>query len=166
MSYTNQNKETFEDYEGFVEKFKSKKTTDDCYTPPNVYEAVADWVAAEYGVDKADFIRPFYPGGDYKNVDYSGKIVVDNPPFSILAEIIRFYVENNIKFFLFVPTLTCCRYGDKCSIVVVGIPIIYENTARVNTSFATNLEPHEIRARTAPSLYKAIDEANDENIIA
>lgn len=25
---------TFEDYDGFVEKFKPKKTTDDCYTPP------------------------------------------------------------------------------------------------------------------------------------
>ena len=24
--------QTFEDYEGFVEKFKPKKTTDDCYT--------------------------------------------------------------------------------------------------------------------------------------
>ena len=26
----------FEDYEGFVDKFKTKKTTDDCYTPPEV----------------------------------------------------------------------------------------------------------------------------------
>ena len=25
---------TFEDYDGFVEKFKPKLTTDDCYTPP------------------------------------------------------------------------------------------------------------------------------------
>lgn len=41
---TSQNKEKFEDYDGFVEKFKPKKTTDDCYTPPLVYEAIADWV--------------------------------------------------------------------------------------------------------------------------
>lgn len=27
---------SFTDYEGFVEKFKPKKTTDDCYTPPAV----------------------------------------------------------------------------------------------------------------------------------
>ena len=27
-------------YEGFVEKFKPKLTTDDCYTPPAVYDAV------------------------------------------------------------------------------------------------------------------------------
>ena len=31
--------EKFNDYAGFVEKFKPKKTTDDCYTPPAVYEA-------------------------------------------------------------------------------------------------------------------------------
>lgn len=49
---TSQNKEKFEDYEGFIEKFKPKKTTDDCYTPPLVYEAIADWVANEYKLDK------------------------------------------------------------------------------------------------------------------
>lgn len=26
--------QTSDDYESFVEKFKPKKTTDDCYTPP------------------------------------------------------------------------------------------------------------------------------------
>lgn len=31
------------DYDGFVEKFKPKRTTDDCYTPPAVYEAVKGW---------------------------------------------------------------------------------------------------------------------------
>lgn len=34
MGATSKSKELFEDYEGFVEKFKTKKTTDDCYTPP------------------------------------------------------------------------------------------------------------------------------------
>jgi hypothetical protein len=29
---------TFLDYEGFLDKFQPKKTTDDCYTPANVYE--------------------------------------------------------------------------------------------------------------------------------
>lgn len=29
-----------EDYKAFVDKFKPKKTTDDCYTPANIYEAV------------------------------------------------------------------------------------------------------------------------------
>lgn len=57
-------------YEEFVEKFKPKKTTDDCYTPPVVYDAVAEWVASEYGVNRDNFVRPFYPGGDYENYDY------------------------------------------------------------------------------------------------
>lgn len=35
-------------YEEFVEKFKPKKTTDDCYTPPAVYDALADWVADKW----------------------------------------------------------------------------------------------------------------------
>lgn len=28
------------EYKEFVDKFKPKKTTDDCYTPENVYKAV------------------------------------------------------------------------------------------------------------------------------
>ena len=152
-----------ETYDEFVEKFKPKKTTDDCYTPEIVYNAIADWVANEYHLNKADFVRPFYPGGDYERFDYSGKIVVDNPPFSILMKIIKFYVDHDIKFFLFAPTLTLCRYGDICTVMPIGVSIEYENGAVVNTSFATNLEPHEIRARTPPTLYKAVDEANKIN---
>ena len=30
-------------YEEFVEKFKTRLTTDDCYTPPLVYAAVLCW---------------------------------------------------------------------------------------------------------------------------
>ena len=164
MSATSQNKEKFEDYEGFVAKFKPKKTADDCYTPLNVYDAITDWVANEYNANRETFCRPFYPGGDYEHFDYSNKIVVDNPPFSILANIIKFYIENKIKFFLFVPTLTSCRYGDYCSILITGVQIMYENGATINTSFATNLEPNQIRARTVSSLYKKVDEANKMNI--
>lgn len=88
-----------ETYEQFIEKFKPKKTTDDCYTPPLIYDCVANWVANEYGINRNEFCRPFYPGGDYKHFDYTNKIVVDNPPFSIFSKILRFYIENNIKFF-------------------------------------------------------------------
>ena len=37
-----------QDYDEFVNKFKPKKTTDDCYTPELVYNAVRDWVIEEY----------------------------------------------------------------------------------------------------------------------
>ena len=163
---TSQNKEKFENYDGFVEKFKPKKTTDDCYTPPIVMDAVNNWVADEYHLDKMNFVRPFYPGGDYENYEYNDSVVVDNPPFSILSQIIKFYAERNIKFFLFCPTLTCCRYGDICTVLPVGVDITYENGAIICTSFVTNLEPHEIRARVAPTLWTAVDQANKINTLA
>lgn len=152
-----------EEYNEFLEKFEAKKTTDDCYTPDEVYEAVADWVAAEYGVSKNTFFRPFYPGGDYQKESYRGKIVVDNPPFSILAEIKRFYTERGIRFFLFAPTLTLFSTAD-CEVTFIpcGVTVTYENGASVNTSFVTNLGDADVIVKTAPGLYKAVDEANKQ----
>ena len=162
MPVTSQNPEKFNDYEGFVEKFKPKKTTDDCYTPPLVYDAVADWTAQEYGLDRSDFVRPFYPGADYQSEDYTGRIVGDNPPFSCLSKIIDFYMEHGVRFMLFAPTLCgLTRYADKCTVFPIGADIEYENGAIIATSFCTNLDPHEIRARTVPALYAAVTAAND-----
>ena len=156
-----------EEYQAFLEKFKNKKTTDDCYTPAVVYEAVANWVSETYRIDRKHFERPFYPGGDYQNADYpKGCVVVDNPPFSILAEILQFYKKNGIKFFLFAPTLTLFSSSSSSSscALPVGASITYENGASVNTSFLTNLEPKSIRLRSAPTLYAAVKAANDENL--
>ena len=152
-------------YEEFVEKFKPKKTTDDCYTPPIVFDAIADWVADRYDLDRSRFVRPFYPGGDYLTFDYpAGAVVVDNPPFSILSRILQFYVDNCVKFFLFAPTLAgLVRHSDICTALSVGVRITYENGAEVQTSFVTNLEPHSIRMRTAPTLWQAVNEANECN---
>ena len=156
-----------DEYNEFLDKFEAKKTTDDCYTPDVVYEAVADWVANEYGVKKKDFIRPFYPGGDYQAEKYKpGAVVVDNPPFSILAEIVNFYAENGVKFFLFAPTLTLFSSSSSsssaCSLCV-GVSVTYENGANVDTSFLTNLEPG-VRLRSVPTLYQAVDAANKQNL--
>ena len=50
------------DYEGFVEKFKPKKTTDDCYTPPHIYEAVLQWVREQCPqIQDLRVVRPFKP---------------------------------------------------------------------------------------------------------
>lgn len=59
-----------EEYNEFLEKFETKKTTDDCYTPDLVYKALAEWVEKRYGLKRADFLRPFYPGGDYQSFKY------------------------------------------------------------------------------------------------
>ena len=155
-----------EEYKEFVDKFKAKKTTDDCYTPPIVYDAVADWVASEYGLDKSNFVRPFYPGGDYQRFSYAaGSVVVDNPPFSILTKIVKFYEQTKQRFFLFAPTLTLFGGGKirKAAALPVGVQITFENGAKVNTSFITNLEPEGIQVRTVPKLYQAVKAANDEN---
>ena len=152
-----------EEYNSFVEKFEEKKTTDDCYTPDEVYEAVADFVADEYKIDKKNFVRPFYPGGDYQKFRYpKGCVVVDNPPFSILAEIQRFYCENNIKFFLFAPALTIFSSRLDVCAICVGVSVIYENGANVSTSFVTNLE--NVRFKSCPRLYNAVFEANKINV--
>lgn len=128
-----------ETYEEFVEKFKPKKTTDDCYTPERVMNIINDYVEEKYNVDRKNFIRPFYPGGDFEKEDYTNKIVVDNPPFSILKKILDFYDEHNIKYFLFCPSLTSTTYSDKRTFIVIKDGIIYENGAVVFTGFLTNL---------------------------
>jgi hypothetical protein len=154
-----------QEYNDFIEKFEPKRTTDDCYTPDRVYTAVAEWVAKEYGVNRADMKRPFYPGGDYRNERYKRTdVVVDNPPFSILSEILTFYAENGVRFFLFGPTLTLfsSSSSETCCAIPCGAEVVYENGASVNTSFLTNLEPEELRVRTAPELCKAVQDASDE----
>ena len=156
-----------EEYNEFLDKFEQPKTTDDCYTPDLVYEAVANWVANEYGIDRKNFVRPFYPGGDYQAEKYKKTdIVVDNPPFSILSEILKFYTEKGVRFFLFAPALTLFSSSSSSCAIGAGAQIVYENKANVSTSFLTNLEM-EYRFRTAPTLYKAvqdvIDKINAEN---
>ena len=153
-----------EEYNEFLDKFEAKKTTDDCYTPELVYEAVAEWVAGEYGVDRTRFVRPFYPGGDYQKFKYKpDAIVVDNPPFSILAEILAWYKEHKIDFFLFGPTLTLFSSSSSSSCAIpTGVAVTYENEAKVSTSFLTSLEDKGLRVRTAPDLYRVVDEANKE----
>ena len=150
------------DYEAFKEKFKPKKTTDDCYTPEPVYEAVADWVAREYGVGRDQFIRPVWPGGDYQSETYpDGCVVVDNPPFSIMAEILRFYLARGIRFFLFAPALTLFSGRNlDVTYLAAGCDITYANGANVKTSFITNLDG--CRVRTCPELYRIVDVINKQ----
>lgn len=154
-----------DDYEGFVEKFKPKLTTDDCYTPEIVYNAIAEYVAARYGLSRERFVRPFWPGGDYEAYPYElGDVVVDNPPFSILKKIQKHYTSRGVKFFLFAPSLTLFS-GNVPGVCYIPIDasITYDNGAVVNTAFVTNLEPEDVIIQVLPDLQAVINQANKEN---
>lgn len=147
-----------ETYEEFVDKFKPKRTTDDCYTPEGIYDVVRDYVIEKYDLHGRPVVRPFWPGGDYKSFDYpEGCVVIDNPPFSIFSQILDFYVEKKIVFFLFAPQLTVISSaGPRCKIVITGNKIVYENKAVVATSFVTNLGNYKIDVDSA--LYRVIQD--------
>lgn len=150
-----------ESYEEFVEKFKSKKTTDDCYTPPEVYDVIKDWVCKRYKITPEAVVRPFWPGAEYETAEYpDGCVVIDNPPFSILAKICEFYLEREIPFFLFAPSLTAFSGSaviKRTSHIICDCSIIYENGANVKTSFITSFEP-EITAQTSPELTRLVND--------
>lgn len=134
------------EYAAFEKKFlRHVKNTDDCYTPRAVYDVVLVWVLRRYQIVRdAQIVRPFYPGGDYEAFDYPpGCVVIDNPPFSRLRAIVRFYSIRGIKFFLFCPALTafreCSRDLHTGVVIASGAHIIYDNGAFVRTAFCTNL---------------------------
>ena len=143
-------------YEEFVEKFRPKKTTDDCYTPDYIYDVIKDWAVKEYGIDESKIVRPFWPGGDYESFDYvEDCVVLDNPPFSIISKIAGFYEKRGIKYFLFAPGLVLSASRQGAHYICAGAAIEYENGATINTNFITNLEPALLRS--APDLTQAID---------
>lgn len=151
------------EYKAFVEKFKPKKTTDDCYTPENVYEAVRDWAVQEYGLDGREIVRPFWPGGDYERYEYpEGCVVIDNPPFSILSKICRFYDARGIDYFLFAPSLTLFGINrGQSNYILTDSRITYHNKAKVLTSFVTSLGAYRITLSS--DLQSRVQEADEEN---
>ena len=153
-------------YNEFVDKFKPRHTSDDTHTPPNVYEAVLSWCVSRYGIDRAKVVRPFFPGGDYAHAEYPADcMVVDNPPFSILSQIIRFYLGRKIPFFLFAPSLTCLGYARHpgCAAIFSNSDITFDNGAVVRCAFLTSLEGPDVLAVSAPDLGDAIAVAEKEN---
>lgn len=154
----------FYDYESFIKKFsENPKTTDDCYTPQDVYEAVVDYVDSIYPLEGKQILRPFFPGGDYEHADYPDDgVVIDNPPFSIFTAICKFYSKRNIPFFLFGPGLTIFSVLKYCSVVIINHSITFSNGAKVRINFATNLLT-DTWVTTAVSLNEAIGHCPSQN---
>lgn len=135
---------TDEEYKEWCAHFDDRpKTTDDCYTPRAVIDFVEDYFCDYYNIDRKQIIRPFYPGGDYEKEDYTDKVVLDNPPFSLLTKIVQFYQKHGVKFVLFCngTTGTTKMYG--LLTYHIGGTVTYENGARVNTAFVTNMNETE-----------------------
>lgn len=154
----------FHDYESYIAKFaEQEKTTDDTYTPKDVYEAVLKYVGEVYDLSDKEILRPFYPGGDYQNAEYpEDGVVIDNPPFSIFTEICRWYSVRHVPFFLFGPGLTifsCCRF---CTAVVISDNIKFDNGAKVCCNFASNLFGDTL-ITTAPRLNELIKSCKSQD---
>lgn len=157
-------------YDNFVKKFERKKTTDDCYTPPRVYDAVLQYVENYIlnpdgdSVKNYNVLRPFKPGGDYLKENYDYKtLVIDNPPFSLYSKIVRNYLNMKVKFFLFAPALTLFVVNSECQYVITNSNLRYENGAIVRTSFATNLLPLNFKIILSGRLSGMIKEAQNFN---
>lgn len=156
MYVTSRCKAKHEDYDGFVDKFEVKKTTDDCYTPEPVYSAVLEWAMRRYDLDGCLILRPFWPGADYRARDYAADdVVIDNPPFSQITQIVKWYMDHGIKFYLFCPGLTLVLV-EGVTYVITDSKITYANGAVVPTGFVTNLSP-ELIVDVAPELGDALD---------
>lgn len=131
-----------DDYDFFVSKFDPahmKKTTDECLTPPVVYDAVLKYFVRRFPeLASMPIVRPFYPGGDYEDYPYTENCaVVDNPPFSMLAKILRYYCGRDIPFILFCDGLTYAHHlvNSGCGAFDCNISIKYSNGATVKTAF-------------------------------
>lgn len=159
---------TPEQYEEWVQKFDELQnrphTSDDTFTPANVYKAVYKWADKHYHISGRPIERPFYPGGDYTKYNYRENcVVVDNPPFSILTKIIDFYIENKIDFFIWAPHLTSLAHVAKgTTLIIADTPIIYSNGAEIATGWVTNLDK-ENAVICSNELRLALEQCNIDN---
>lgn len=139
--------EPVKDYDSWLSSLKHNvKTSDDTFTPPEIYEAILEYINEKIiPIDSIEIQRPFYPGGDYQKEaeTYNEKsVVIDNPPFSLSSEIIHFYIKKNIKFFIFANGLTTFAYLTRdVHLLCPYATIKYDNGARVSTCFVHNLLP-------------------------
>ena len=80
-----------------------------------------------------------------------------------MTKVVKLYEDRGIDYFLFAPHLTCIGIRPAHSRICVGVSVTYENGAIVSTSFVSSKGP---LIRSAPDLYRILDEANSANIKA
>lgn len=132
-----------------------------------VRNCVKNHVIATYNLSGYTAIEPFYDGDDYTDIDYNNKVVVDEPPYNSIMTILNYYVNNNVKFFLYIPSLCDIpRLTRKGAIVDTSVALIKRNVESNEisvvtlTSFITNLEPSSVKLKTYPDFRASLLSAN------
>lgn len=129
--------------------FKREKNNDDFYTPKAIMDIIIEFCKKEFKLnDDVEIIRLFNNETNFLSLDYENKIVIDNPPFSILSQILEFYNKNNIKYFLFANAKSGIKsYYKKTNAIYFCGHKIYFNFHGKNimkdiaVMFLTNLVP-------------------------
>lgn len=108
-------------------------------------------------------IEPFYNGDDYTAIDYTNKVVVDEPPFSQIMDILNYYRTNGVYFFLYIPALCDIIELTRHSrtLIDTSVTLIKQNDVTTFTSFITNLEPSNVKLKTYPIFRENLINAND-----
>lgn len=107
-------------------------------------------------------IEPFYNGNDYTAIDYTNKVVIDEPPFIQLMDILNYYRTNGVYFFLYIPALcdiTALTRHNR-TLIDIGATLIKQNDVTTFTSFITNLEPSNVKLKTYPIFRENLINAN------
>ncbi len=137
----------YRDTETFLKLKVPKVPSDECYTKKEDMEEIHNYFIKNFNIKKKQIVCPFFPGGDYKSVDYKGKVVIDNPPFSIISNILDFYYINNVKFVLFGNVLTILNriskyyknYNKKLGMFFLSRNLIFENGLKLCICLFSNI---------------------------
>lgn len=124
---------------------------------------VNQYVKQTLGSNTDTIVTPFSSGYNYRTYDYTGKQVVDFPSFSQIKEIIEFYNENSIKYFLYIPSV-CDLIGlsqiEDNTVIDTNVNLIDKNLTEMGISFVTNLISGNYALKTAPALRQTLITTN------
>ena len=133
----------------------------------NVYSStvrncVKNHVLSTYSLVGYSAVEPFFNGYNYKEVDYTNKVVVDEPPFSQITDILDYYRTNGVYFFLYIPALCDITKLTRHSrtLIDTSVALIKQNDVTTFTSFITNLEPSTVKLKTYPDFRASLLTAN------
>ena len=130
----------------------------------SVKMAVVRYVTDTLGSDTDSIVEPFTNGYNYRTYNYTGKQVVDFPPFSQINEICEFYRERNISYFLYIPSLCdliALSQIETNTVIDTNVNLVDINLCEMGISFVTNLVSGNYALKTAPTFRQSLITANE-----